>query len=57
MLGGPEVAPVRTIRQWVEQGRLKAYKPGKHLLFREADVVAFVEGRDPNAASTTAGRG
>lgn len=43
LLGGPDVAPIETIRKWVQQGRLRASKPGKHLLFSEADLEAFLE--------------
>jgi excisionase family DNA binding protein len=42
LLGGADVAPIKTIRRWVQQGRLRAYRPGKHLLFRETDLEAFV---------------
>lgn len=36
-------APLETVRFWVYQGRLPAYKPGRHPLVREADLAAFVE--------------
>jgi excisionase family DNA binding protein len=43
----PEVAerlrtPVATVRQWVWKGRLRAYKPGLHVLVAESDLAAFL---------------
>lgn len=35
--------PAETIRRWVWEGRLKAYKPGKHPLVRESELLALVE--------------
>jgi excisionase family DNA binding protein len=34
--------PIRTIRHWIACGRLRAYKPGRHPLVKEADLDAFV---------------
>lgn len=32
-----------TIRNWVSEGILPAYKPGKALRFKRADVIAHLE--------------
>jgi len=34
--------PVPTIRQWAKSGRLAYHKPGKSLLFSQADVDKFM---------------
>lgn len=46
LLGGtsPE-----TIRHWIWEGRLKSYKPGKHPLVRETELLAFVEANESRA--------
>ena len=36
--------PFETARFWVKVGKLPAFKPGRHVLVREADLHAFVEG-------------
>lgn len=36
-------SPKETIRHWVWEGRLKAYKPGRALLLREDELRAFLE--------------
>jgi excisionase family DNA binding protein len=46
LLGG---TPVGTIRNWIWEGRIKAYKPGKHPLVRETDLLALVEGNETTA--------
>ncbi len=46
LLGG---TPTETIRRWIWEGRLKAYKPGKHPLVREADLLALVEANETTA--------
>jgi excisionase family DNA binding protein len=35
--------PAETIRYWIWQGRLSAFKPGRAVLLREADLLALVE--------------
>lgn len=35
--------PAETIRRWIWEGRLVAYKPGKHQLVRESELLALVE--------------
>lgn len=46
MLGGtsPE-----TIRRWIWEGKLKAYKPGMHQLVRESELLALVEKNETTA--------
>jgi excisionase family DNA binding protein len=46
LLGG---TPVGTIRNWIWEGRIKAYKPGKHPLVRETELLAFVEANESTA--------
>lgn len=46
LLGG---TPVGTIRSWIWEGRIKAYKPGKHPLVRETELLAFVEANETRA--------
>jgi excisionase family DNA binding protein len=36
-------APVSTIRFWIWQGKLTAYKPGRTVLVKQAELVALVE--------------
>ncbi len=40
LLGG---TPTETIRRWIWEGKLTAYKPGKHPLVRESELLALVE--------------
>lgn len=40
LLGG---TPTETIRRWVWEGKLTAYKPGKHPLVKESELLALVE--------------
>ena len=35
--------PAKTIRYWTQQGRLRAYKPGRLLLVKEAELLALVD--------------
>lgn len=46
LLGGtsPE-----TIRRWIWEGRIKSYKPGKHPLVHESELLAFVEANETRA--------
>jgi excisionase family DNA binding protein len=46
LLGGtsPE-----TIRRWIWEGKLKAYKPGMHQLVRETELLALVEKNETTA--------
>jgi excisionase family DNA binding protein len=46
LLGGTAVG---TIRNWIWEGRIKGYKPGKHLLVRESELLAFVEAKESTA--------
>jgi excisionase family DNA binding protein len=39
-------ASPETIRYWVWQGRLEAFKPGRSVLVREADLLQLVEARE-----------
>jgi excisionase family DNA binding protein len=48
--------PTETIRRWIWEGRLKAYKPGKHPLVREADLLALVEANETTAKRALARR-
>lgn len=41
--------PTETIRRWIWEGRLKAYKPGKHPLVRESELLALVEASESTA--------
>lgn len=34
---------VSTLRSWIYNGYLKAFRPGKILLVRRADLLAFIE--------------
>jgi excisionase family DNA binding protein len=38
--------PAETLRYWIWQGRLTAYKPGRAVLLREADLLALVEAHE-----------
>jgi excisionase family DNA binding protein len=40
--------PAETIRYWIWQGRLRAFKPGRTPLILETDLVAFVEAHEVN---------
>jgi excisionase family DNA binding protein len=46
LLGGTSPG---TIRNWIWQGRIKSYKPGKHPLVRETELLAFVEANESRA--------
>jgi excisionase family DNA binding protein len=37
-------APIATVRWWIHTRKLPAFKPGRHLLIKQADLTAFVEG-------------
>lgn len=32
-----------TLRDWIKRGRLVAYRPGKRVLIRRADLLALIE--------------
>lgn len=38
--------PAETIRYWVWQGRLVAYKPGRTVLVREDELLGLIESRE-----------
>jgi excisionase family DNA binding protein len=40
---------IETIRGWIWRGKLRAYKPGKHPLVRESELLAFVEANESRA--------
>jgi excisionase family DNA binding protein len=35
-----------TVRHWIWEGRLRAYKPGRAPLVKEAELLAFVEANE-----------
>jgi excisionase family DNA binding protein len=35
-----------TVRHWIWEGRLTAYKPGRHPLVKESELLAFVEANE-----------
>lgn len=35
--------PAETIRYWCHLGRLPAFRPGRQVLIRESDLLAYVE--------------
>lgn len=37
--------PIESIRWWIQQGKLKAYRPGRKVLVRQDDLLAFIESR------------
>lgn len=37
-------APIATVRWWIQTRKLPAFKPGRRVLVKAADVAAFVEG-------------
>ena len=43
--------PTRTLRRWIRNGRIPAYKPGRRLLLLRRDLLEFVRGqkREPVA--------
>jgi excisionase family DNA binding protein len=43
---------VQTVRRWIHDGRLRAFKPGKEYRIREADLEEFLAAREvrPKAA-------
>lgn len=43
---------VATVRFWIRAGKLPAHKPGRRVLVRESDLIAFLTGAPLNAAST-----
>lgn len=52
----PEVAehlctPIKTIRRWIADGRLRAYRPGKRVLIHRDDVERFVRAAPISAAA------
>jgi excisionase family DNA binding protein len=52
--------PKSTIRFWIWQGRLESYKPGRHLLVKEADLLDLVKSNETvskRAAKTRKCRG
>lgn len=38
-----------TVRHWIWEGRLKAYKPGRAPLVKESELLAFVEANETRA--------
>lgn len=47
LLGASEVADelatdVQTVRRWIREGKLRAFKPGKKFRIRRADLDAFL---------------
>lgn len=37
--------PAATLRDWTSNRKIRSYRPGKRVLYRTSDIVAFVEGR------------
>jgi excisionase family DNA binding protein len=37
--------PAATLRDWTSNRKIRSYRPGKRVLYRVSDIVAFVEGR------------
>jgi excisionase family DNA binding protein len=35
--------PLETIRHWIKVGKLQAFKPGRRVLVRRADIEAMIE--------------
>jgi excisionase family DNA binding protein len=42
-------ASPETIRFWIWQGKLEAFRPGRRVLVREADLLALVDDSEGNA--------
>jgi excisionase family DNA binding protein len=36
--------PIGTLRQWIADGRLPSYRPGRRVLVRRAELAAFIAG-------------
>jgi excisionase family DNA binding protein len=39
-------APPETVRYWIWQGKLRAYRPGRQVLVRESELIAYIESRE-----------
>lgn len=37
--------PAATLRDWTSNRKIRSYRPGKRVLYKATDIVAFVEGR------------
>ena len=35
----------QTVRRWIRDKKLKAYRPGKSLIIRREDLIAFLESK------------
>ncbi len=35
--------PASTLRKWIWQGRLQAFKPGRNVLIKENDLIELIE--------------
>lgn len=42
-----------TVRHWIWEGRLTAYKPGRTVLVKETEVLAFVEANETTKKRAT----
>lgn len=49
--------PPETIRYWIWQGKLRAYRPGRALLLREDELRAHVEASSTVAVRARKARG
>ncbi len=49
--------PSETIRYWIWQGRLEAFRPGRAVLVREAELLALVESRETRRIRAARGKG
>jgi excisionase family DNA binding protein len=49
--------PSETIRSWIWQGRLEAYRPGRNLLVREAELLEFVTNNETRKKRARKARG
>ncbi|HEY2406835.1 MAG TPA: helix-turn-helix domain-containing protein [Polyangiaceae bacterium] len=38
-------APLKSIRRWIADGRLAHFRPGRRVLVREDDLLAYIEGK------------
>jgi excisionase family DNA binding protein len=43
-------APEKTVRWWILQGRLRSFRPGRRVLIRRDDLLAFIEGKPQPSA-------
>ncbi len=49
-------APVATVQYWIYDGRLPAFKPGRHPLVKAADLEAFIASSELGAKRAAAAR-